>query len=144
MSDPVKALSPDAQQVYLAYQSGLFKAMGLVWLVMGIPSLWALREDLLRLVRYFTWTGLRFSLLYKPSWPSFGILFCLIFTLYVLMSQSRYEVLGLMDTERQLLETVAVRLRRLPQHHYLRRYFLQDHLSSPKHEVSQLPPGRDP
>lgn len=121
---PVTNLSRDAEQVYLAYQKGLLWLMGGVWILIGIPSLWALRQDVIRLIQYFTWTGLRFMLLYKPGWPSFGILFCVILTLYVLLSQSRYELLGLMDSERQLVESTARQLRRLPAHHPLSHYFL--------------------
>ncbi len=121
---PVTSLSRDAQQVYLAYQKGLLWLMGGVWILIGIPSLWALRQDLARLIQYFTWTGLRFMLLYKPGWPSFGILFCVILTLYVLLSQSRYELLGLLDSERQLVEATARHLRRLPARHPLAYYFL--------------------
>ncbi len=121
---PVTSLSRDAQQVYLAYQKGLLWLMGGVWILIGIPSLWALRQDVARLMQYFTWTGLRFTLLYKPGWPSFGILFCVILTLYVLLSQSRYELLGLLDSERQLVEATARHLRRLPARHPLFYYFL--------------------
>lgn len=121
---PVTSLSHDAQQVYLAYQKSLLWLMGWVWILIGIPSLWALRQDVVRLIQYFTWTGLRFTLLYKPGWPSFGILFCVILTLYVLLSQSRYELLGLLDSERQLVEATAQYLRRLPTRHPLSHYFL--------------------
>ncbi|NJL99429.1 MAG: hypothetical protein HC924_11790 [Synechococcaceae cyanobacterium SM2_3_2] len=128
-AQPPYSLSRDAQQVYLVYQNGILMLMGWVWLLIGIPSLWALRQDVVRLIQHFTWTGLRFSLLYKPGLPSFGLLFCLVLTLYVLLSQSRYELVGLIESERHLLELTAQRLRKLPSHHFLHRFFL-----------AQLPP----
>jgi hypothetical protein len=123
-AQPLHSLSRDAQHVYLVYQNGILMLMGWVWLLIGIPSLWALRQDVVRLLQHFTWTGLRFSLLYKPGLPSFGLLFCLVLTLYVLLSQSRYELVGLIESERHLLELTAQRLRKLPSQHFLHRYFL--------------------
>jgi hypothetical protein len=118
----IKFLSREAQKLYQLYQKALFAVLVMVWICIGIPSIWGLRSDFARLIDYFTWTSLRFTLFYKPQWPTIGLFFCLITTLYVLLSQSRYELFGLMKAERILLEKAVIQIRRLPPKHPLRQW----------------------
>ncbi|MFS8886044.1 hypothetical protein [Synechococcus sp. H70.2] len=119
------SLSPAARRLLQLYHGGSFVLLSLVWLLVGIPSLWALRADLLRLWQYFTWTGLRYALFYRPSWPTFGLLLCVSFTLGILVAQSRYELFGLYPFERWLLERQSRWILSLPPWHPLRRWLVR-------------------
>jgi hypothetical protein len=43
----LESLSPAARRLLRLYHGGSFVFLGLLWLLVGIPSLWALRADLL-------------------------------------------------------------------------------------------------
>ena len=120
----LESLSPAARRLLRLYHGGSFVFLGLLWLLVGIPSLWALRADLLRLWQHFTWTGLRYALFYRPSWPTFGLLLCVSFTVGILVAQSRYELFGLYPFERQMLEQQSRWILSLPAWHPLRRWLV--------------------
>lgn len=117
----MKPLSKEAERLQRLYQRIVYAGLGLSWILIGLPSLWGLRLEIARMIDYFTWTSLKYALFYKPQLPSMGLLFCLGFTLYALLSHSRYELLGLMKSERALLESQVEWIRRLPLNHPLRR-----------------------
>lgn len=117
----MKPLSSEAQRLQLFYQRLLYGGLVLAWIGIGLPSLWGLRLEIRRMLEYFTWASLKYSLFYKPQWPSLGLLFCLGFSFYVLLSLFRYEVIGLMRSERDLLESQVEWIRRLSPKHPLRR-----------------------
>lgn len=131
----MKPLSPEAERLHQLYRRILYSGLGIVWVVVGLPCLWMLRLEIRRMIEFFTWASLKYALFYKPQWPSIGVLCCIGFTLYVLISQSRYELFGLMGSERDLLETQVNWIRRLPPRNLIRRQVIG---------VSQpLPPGSE-
>ncbi|MGY2838211.1 hypothetical protein ACVWZI_000497 [Thermostichus sp. OS-CIW-28] len=120
-----QALSPAAKRLLRLYHGGSFIFLGLLWLVVGIPSLWALRADIARLWDYFTWTGLRYALFHRPGWPTLGLLLCVSFTMGILIAQSRYELFGLYPVERLMLEQQSRWILSLPVWHPLRRWLVR-------------------
>ncbi|GAB4213824.1 MAG: hypothetical protein OHK0012_10680 [Synechococcales cyanobacterium] len=103
-------LSPVAQRL-LAFEQKLdWVCLSLLWLIIGIPSLWLEREALRRMVEYFTWTSLRLLLFSYRSWTGVGLLVCLSATLVVLLGHSRYELFGLWPWERRRLERKAKKI----------------------------------
>ncbi|MEN9225553.1 MAG: hypothetical protein Q6M54_08785 [Thermostichus sp. DRC_bins_24] len=121
----IQSLSPAAKRLLRLYHGGSFVFLGLLWMLIGIPSLWALRVDLGRLLDYFTWTGLRFALFYRPGWPTLGLLLCVSFTLGILIAQSRYELFGLYPMERVMLERQSRWILSFPVRHPLRRWLVR-------------------
>lgn len=124
-SSSVPVLSPAARRLLRLYHGGSFIFLGLLWLLIGIPSLWALRVDLGRLLNYFTWTGLRYALFYRPGWPTLGLLLCVSFTTGILIAQSRYELFGLYPVERVMLEQQSRWILSFPVRHPLRRWLVR-------------------
>jgi hypothetical protein len=124
-SSSVQSLSPAARRLLRLYHGGSFIFLGLLWLLIGIPSLWALRVDLGRLLNYFTWTGLRYALFYRPGWPTLGLLLCVSFTMGILIAQSRYELFGLYPMERIMLEQQSRWILAFPVRHPLRRWLVR-------------------
>ncbi|MDX2272132.1 MAG: hypothetical protein NW237_09325 [Cyanobacteriota bacterium] len=120
------SLSRDAEKLLAFYQKLSLWSLGVVWLGIGIPSLWGLRVEIGRLWEYFTWAGLRYSLFYEPRLPNVGLLFCLAYSLTVMISESRYQLIGLLKSERDLLEMQTRWLLQLPHQHPLRRCLLAD------------------
>ncbi len=131
----MKPLSPEAERLHQLYRRILYSGLGIVWVVVGLPCLWMLRLEIRRMIEFFTWASLKYALFYKPQWPSIGVLFCIGFTLYVMISQSRYELFGLMPSERDLLEIQVNWIRRLPPDHPLRRQVID--------MFPRLPPGSE-
>ncbi|MEN9203853.1 MAG: hypothetical protein Q6K80_09800 [Thermostichus sp. DG_1_6_bins_120] len=121
----VQSLSPAARRLLRLYHGGSFVFLGLLWVLIGIPSLWALRVDLGRLFDHFTWTGLRYALFYRPGWPTLGLLLCISFTMGILIAQSRYELCGLYPMERVMLEQQVRWILSFPVRHPLRRWLLR-------------------
>lgn len=86
--------------------------VGLLWLSVGLVSLWALRSDIKLLLDHFTWAALRYSLSvrYNPI-PALGLFACASMTIAVLVWQSRNILFGMPQDERSRLEQQVLRIR---------------------------------
>ncbi len=118
------AQSRDVERLVGLYQLLLLGFVILAWLIIGVPSLWALRVQIGRLLEHFTWIGLKFLLFYKPELPSLGVLFCIALTLYMLISMSRYELFGLFESEKQLIQAQVDWIRQQGSSHILYRWVI--------------------
>lgn len=76
---------------------------------MGSLSLWNLRPEIVLLRRYFTWTALRYGLLYHRL-AALGLGLCLGLTVALLVAESRYLLFGLARSEQQRLESWLQRI----------------------------------
>lgn len=103
-------LSPVAQRLLAFEQKLKWIGVAVLWLCLGIPSLWLERAALRRMVEYFTWTSLRILLFSYRSWTGVGLLICLSATLVVLLGHSRYELFGLWPWEQRRLERLAQKI----------------------------------
>lgn len=73
-----------------------------LWLTVGLLSLWWVRADLQELQQYFTWTAVRFMLVYHRI-AAMGLGLCFGLTLALLFSESRQILWGISETERSRL-----------------------------------------
>ncbi|HSM83812.1 MAG TPA: hypothetical protein VLS96_19135 [Nodosilinea sp.] len=82
---------------------------GLLWLTVGSLSLWALRDDIAQVRRYFTWAAVRYGLAYnRPA--ALGLGLCLGLTVALLVAESRYILFGLTPAEQARLQKLARRI----------------------------------
>jgi hypothetical protein len=89
-----------------------------LWLAVGSLSLWNLRLEIILLRQYFTWTALRYGLLYHRL-AALGLGLCLGLTVALLLAESRYLLFGLAKEEQQRLETWLQRINRQGPRHPL-------------------------
>ncbi|MGD1898674.1 MAG: hypothetical protein ACFB16_17175 [Phormidesmis sp.] len=73
-----------------------------LWLTVGALSLWWVRSDLQELQQYFTWTAVRYMLVYNRV-AGMGIGLCIGLTLALLYSESRQILWGISAGERSRL-----------------------------------------
>ena len=89
-----------------------------LWLAVGSLRLWNLRPEIILLRQYFTWTALRYGLLYHRL-VALGLGLCLGLTVALLLAESRYLLFGLAKEEQQRLETWLQRINRQGPRHPL-------------------------
>lgn len=74
-----------------------------LWLTIGLWSLWQLRGEFQLWLQYFTWTAVRYSLAYNRL-AGLGLALCVGLTMATLVSESRHILWGLSKSERTRLE----------------------------------------
>lgn len=77
--------------------------VGISWLTLGLLSLLNWRYEVSLMRSYFTWSALRYSIVFNPL-PALGLSLCIGMTLSVLIWQSRNILLGLPEQEQRNLE----------------------------------------
>jgi hypothetical protein len=82
-----------------------------LWVVLGLPSLWALRFEIELWREYFTWTAVRYTLAYNTP-LSIALSLCIGSTIAVLIWQSRNILAGLPEPEQHRLEQQVMQIRR--------------------------------
>lgn len=115
------------QQVQKLHQLtvyGRWLVVGFLWLSIGTLSLWSLRSEIAIWLQYFTWVAVRYSLLYNPL-PSFGLAFCIVMTISVIVWQSRNILLGLPPHEQRRLELQVQKIRQQGESHPLWKWICQ-------------------
>ncbi|AFZ30844.1 hypothetical protein Glo7428_2332 [Gloeocapsa sp. PCC 7428] len=89
---------------------GRWLFVGILWLTIGLLSLWGLREEIALWRQYFTWVAVRYGLYYNPI-PTLGLAICIGMTLSVLIWQSRNILWGIPSQEKRRLEQQVHRIR---------------------------------
>jgi len=97
----------------------------ILWLSVGSVSFMRLWPDLQMLSRYFTWTGLRYSLAFHP-FATLGLSICAGLTVAVLLWQSRNIVLSLPQREVRQLERRLSQIREQGASHPLWRWVCRE------------------
>ncbi|WAL60601.1 hypothetical protein [Thermocoleostomius sinensis] len=92
--------------------------VALLWLCVAPLCLWALRSEIALWLDYFTWTAVRYTILYNRI-PALGLIFCVAVTVSVLLWQSRAILWGLPPEHRNYLEAQVLRIRRQGRSHPL-------------------------
>ncbi|OLP19986.1 hypothetical protein BST81_02625 [Leptolyngbya sp. 'hensonii'] len=113
-----------AQQVQRLHQltvCGRWLMVGFFWLTIGSLSLWGLRSEMSLWIEYFTWTAVRYALIYNRL-PALGLCFCIGMTAAVLVWQSRNILMGLPQREQRHLEQQVHRIRKQGASHPLWRW----------------------
>lgn len=115
------------QQVQRLHQLtvlGRWLVVGMLWVSVGIWSLWGLRYPISLLLEYFTWAALRYGLIYNLV-PATGLFLCVGMTVSVVVWQSRNILLGLPASERRHLEQQVHRIRQQGASHPLWKWIYQ-------------------
>ena len=91
---------------------------GGLWLTIGLLSLWRLQNEFELLREHFTWTSLRYALIYNRL-EALGLSLCVGLTVALLVAESRHIIFGLTDGERQRLENTLFRIHQQGESHPL-------------------------
>ncbi len=121
----MNVLSPEAKRLLALQIRVRWGIVGLIWLVLGGPSLWLLRADIRRLLEFFTWAGVKYPLLYQPK-VGFCLCVCVAITLTTLMWQCKFEWLGPSAAERRELEKLAASIRQRGPKHFLWSWVMEN------------------
>lgn len=122
--------SPDAQftqEVARLHQITVYARwlfVSLLWLTVGIFSLWSLRYPISLIREYFTWSAVRYGLAFNPL-PATGLALGVGMTLAVLFWQSRNILIGLPQQDRKYLEHQVQRIRQQGPSHPLWKFICQ-------------------
>lgn len=90
----------------------------LLWFLLFPLCLLLLRYPIGLLLEYFTWSGVRYGLAFRPI-PAAGLILTFLLTLSSLISQWFYRRYGLTSTEVKRLEKRAMRIQAKGQSHPL-------------------------
>ncbi|MGF1478158.1 MAG: hypothetical protein ACFB4I_01525 [Cyanophyceae cyanobacterium] len=80
------------------------------WLCLGTISIWSLRSEIVLWQQYFTWTAVRYAIIYNRL-PAFCLAFCIGITAAVLVWQSLNIVRGLSAKEKYRLAQQVQKIR---------------------------------
>jgi len=90
----------------------------LLWLTVGLVSLWGFRYEVELLKEHFTWAALRYGIIFNRL-PSLGLALCIGATLSVLYWQTGNIVWGRSPKWQKRLEKQVLRIRQQGQAHPL-------------------------
>ena len=109
---------------------GRWLVVVILWITLGSLSLWGWRYELSLLRSHFTWSAVRYGIIFNP-WPALGLGLCVSMTTAILVWQSRNILFGLPHEEQQHLEQQVRRIAQQGVSHPLWKWvFKQD--SSPQ------------
>lgn len=109
------------QQVQRLYQLTLYGRWVFVaglWLILAPLSIWGLRDEIPLWLDYFTWTAVRYSLMYNPL-SALGLGLCLGSTIAVLVWQGSNILFGVSPGYKRRLEKQLLKIRQQGQNHPL-------------------------
>ena len=114
-------LDAAADRLYRLTIVGRWLLVLCLWLTLGTWSLWSLRNSIALLQEYFTWSAVRYGLIFHPI-PAIGLVTCIAITLSVLIWQSRNILWGLPLRDRDRLKQKTIAIRRKGRRHPLWRW----------------------
>jgi hypothetical protein len=100
---------------------GRWLVVSLLWLTVGLASLWELRSVLELCLEDFTWAALKYGLIFNRL-ASIGLALCIGMTLAVLVWQSRNILFGRPKIQQQRLEKRVLQIRQQGRRHPLWRW----------------------
>jgi hypothetical protein len=120
--DPLDAtFRQEVKRLHRINLYGRWVAVGLLWVTVGSLSLWGLRYPISLVLDYFTWSAVRYGLIFHRL-PAIGLLVCAFFTLSLLFRQIRHWLFGITQPERQRLETRVCQIRLQGESHPLWKF----------------------
>ena len=123
-TDLDSALEWQVQRLHRLTVYGRWLVVGILWMSVGILSLWGLRYPISLWLEYFTWSAVRYGLFY--NWlPTIGLSLCIGMTAAVLIWQSRNILWGMPDQERRRLEQQVQQIRKQGESHPLWKWVCQ-------------------
>jgi hypothetical protein len=81
---------------------GRWLVIGLLWLTVGVYSLWELRYPISLIQEQFTWAAVKYGLMFQPI-PALGLCLCVGVMTGTLVWQSRNMLWGISKKEHQQL-----------------------------------------
>ncbi len=100
------------RQVNHLYQLTLYGRWIVVislWLLVAPLSFWGLRQEIALWLDYFTWTSLRYSLIYNPL-SAIGLALCIGLTIATLIQQINHAVFGLSRSDQHRFEKKVLKI----------------------------------
>ena len=114
--DPV--FKNQIDRLYSLTVYGRWCVIALLWLTVGLYSLWELRYPITLIQEDFTWAAVRYGLSFQPI-PAFGLCLCIGIMTGTLVWQSRNIIWGLPSKEQQRLAKQACHIRQQGSSHPL-------------------------
>lgn len=99
-------------------------AIGLLWLTVGVYSLWELRYPISLIQEQFTWAAVKYGLMFQPL-PAFGLCLCVGVMTGTLVWQSRNILWGMSKKERQQLIKQVSEIRKQGDSHPLWKWVVK-------------------
>jgi hypothetical protein len=103
---------------------GRWLVIGLMWLTIGIYSLWGLRYPISLIQEDFTWAAVKYGLIGEPI-PAFGLCLCVGMMTGTLVWQSRNIIWGIPNKERQRLTQQVGNIRKQGNSHPLWKWVVK-------------------
>jgi hypothetical protein len=125
--DSSKDPSPQAQdpvfqqQVMRLHQLTVYSRWLFViflWVIVAPLCLWHLRSEIALWLDYFTWTAVRYTIIFNRL-ATIGLILCIAWTVSTLLWQTNYLWRGIPDEERRSLERQVLRIQRKGKRHFL-------------------------
>ena len=127
-SDPELELDPvfknQIDRLYALNIYGRWIAIGLLWLTIGVYSLWELRYPISLIHEHFTWAAVKYGLIAEPL-PAFCFCLCVGMMTGTLVWQSRNIIWGISTDERQRLIRQVANIRRQGNSHPLWKWVVK-------------------
>lgn len=101
-NDPLK-LEPKIQKIYRINLYLKWITVLIFWLSFGLFGMWELREEIALWQQYFTWSALRYALVYHRL-AAIALSICIGLTVGLLITQSRDLLWGISDQEKYRLQ----------------------------------------
>jgi hypothetical protein len=118
------AFAQQLQKLYRLRVYGRWLFAACLWLTIAPFCLWTLRTEISWLREYFTWVGLRYTLIFHPL-STLGLSLCIGMTTSVLVWQSRNIIWGLPLQEQENLKKQLYRIRQQGSSHPLWKWVCQ-------------------
>ncbi len=122
-TDPV--LQVQVKRLYRLIIYARWLIVGLLWISVGSLSIWSLRREIFLWIEHFTWTAVRYALIYNRL-PTLGLGLCLGMTTAVLVWQSRNMIWGIPYEEQKRLEKQVRQINAQGPTHPLWKWIIQD------------------
>lgn len=119
-------LQLQTQRLYRLILQMRWMKVGLLWLTIAPLSLWGLRHEFPLWFDYFTWTALRYSLIYNPL-SALGLGLCVGLAASTLIWQISNAVFGISPEYLRQLENRVLKIRQRKQNDWLRKKVCQPH-----------------
>jgi hypothetical protein len=116
-----QVLHPEIQRLHRLTVYGRWMVVVVLWLTVGLLSLWQLRFRIQLLMDSFTWVAVRYGLAYHQG-AAFGLFLCLGMTAATLTWHARNLVFGLPKQEQLRLQQQLMRIQQQGPTHPLWRW----------------------
>lgn len=122
-SDPV--FQRQIERLHQLSVMGRWLVIGVLWMLLFPPSLWALRHEIALWRQHFTWTAVRYGLAYNPV-PTIALSLCIGLTVTTLIWQSHNILFGISQRQTRRLKNTLFRIRKQGNSHPLWRWVCEN------------------